>query len=88
MRKHRWIPVFTLAAALSLGACGGEGGGEATMDSSDGISPAVGNERAPGPGEGSQQGGSPSGQEQATSVNDTTPHRPGAPGNTGLGNQP
>jgi hypothetical protein len=89
MRKHRWITVFTLTAALTLAACGGgddEGQSEtgsspdAAVGSSDGISPTVGAERSPGPGEGGQAIGSPSAQEQATSVNDTTPHRPGATG--------
>ncbi|HEX8392355.1 MAG TPA: hypothetical protein VF665_08380 [Longimicrobium sp.] len=88
MRTHRWIPVFTLAAALSLAACGGEGNGKATLESNDGLSPTTGSERAPGPGEGGQSGGSPSAQERTTVANDTAPHRPGTPGKPGLGNQP
>jgi hypothetical protein len=88
MRTHRWISVFTLLAALTLGACGGgedeqtsETGNDndATVGSADGISPTVGQERSPGPGEGGQSLGSPSAQEQTTTVDDTTPHRPGAP---------
>jgi hypothetical protein len=86
MRMHRWIGIFTVAAALS--ACGGGGeepqsetgnNGDAVVGSNDGISPTVGEERSPGPGEGGQAVGSPSAQEQATTVNDTTPHRPGSP---------
>ncbi len=80
MRMHRWISAFTVAAALSLAACGGsEGGGDAAIGSNDGISATEGQEKVGGPGEGSQASGSPSAQEQTTSVNDTTPHRPGAP---------
>lgn len=87
MRMHRWMGVFTVAAALGMGACGGGGEGQsetgndgaATVGSNDGISPTVGEERAPGPGEGGQSVGSPSAQEMTTTVNDTTPHRPGAP---------
>ena len=81
MRMHRRIGAFTVAAAISLAACGGsEGGGDAAIGSSDGISPVEGQDKVGGPGEGSQAVGSPSAREQATSVNDTTPHRPGAPG--------
>ena len=89
MRMNRWIGTLTVAAALTLGACGGGGeegqsetgnNGEAAVGSSDGISPTVGQERSPGPGEGGQSSGSPSAQEQTTTVNDTTPHRPGATG--------
>lgn len=88
MRMHRWIGVFTVAAALTLGACGGgeetgqaETGndGTATVGSGDGLSPTTGEESGVGPGEGSQASGSPSAQEMTTTVNDTTPHRPGAP---------
>ena len=91
MRMHRWISALSLTAALSLGACGGgneevkpETGNNpgAVIGSNDGISPTVGQERSPGPGDGGQSLGSPSAQEQATSINDTTPHRPGATGTT------
>ncbi|HEX6036481.1 hypothetical protein [Longimicrobium sp.] len=80
MRMHRWIGAFTVAAAISLSACGGsEGAGGAEIGSADGISPTEGQEKVGGPGEGSQAVGSPSAQDQGTTVNDTTPHRPGAP---------
>jgi len=79
MRTHRRISAFVLAAGLSLGACSGDGGGEAELDSADGISPVTGEERTPSSGDGGQSLGSPTAQEQATSVDDTTPHRPGAP---------
>ena len=79
MRMHRWVSAFTVAAALSLAACRTEGGGDAAIGSQDGISPTEGEETVGGPGEGSQSLGSPSAQEQATSVNDTTPYRPGSP---------
>lgn len=89
MRMHRWMGTFAVAAALTLGACGGGGeegtketgnNNDAAVGSNDGLTPTVGQERAPGPGEGGQSLGSPSAQEQTTTVNDTTPHRPGATG--------
>ena len=83
MRTHRWIPVFTLAAALTLGACGSDKKGDATLNSSDGISPA-GNTTD----EGRTSSGSSEAQEQTTVVNDTAPHRPGAPNNPATGTTP
>jgi hypothetical protein len=97
MRMHRWISAFTVAAALSLGACSGgeeearpETGNnpDAAIGSNDGLTPTVGQERAPGPGEGGQSGGSPTAQEQTTTINDTTPHRPGATGTSGTPGAP
>lgn len=93
MRMHRWIGALSLTATLSLGACGG-GDGEvkpetgnnpdAVIGSNDGLAPTVGQDQAPGPGEGGQSGGSPSAREQATSINDTVPHRPGTTGGAGM----
>lgn len=96
MRMHRWISALSLAAALSLGACGGgeearpETGNDpdAAIGSNDGLTPTVGQDQAPGPGEGGQAGGSPSGREQATAINDTAPHRPGTTGAAGMSNTP
>ena len=84
MRMQRWISTFSLAAALSLTACGGgdEGQSEtgndadAAIGSSDGVSPVTGEQSAPS---GGTSLGSGSAQEQTTTVNDTTPHRPGSP---------
>ncbi|MBB4638209.1 hypothetical protein [Longimicrobium terrae] len=84
MRMHRWIPVFTLAAALSAGACSRDNGGEAKLDSNDGIAPAAGNATD----EGRTSGGSETAQERTTVVNDTAPHRPGAPNNPATGHTP
>jgi hypothetical protein len=86
MRMHRWISALSLAAALSVAACGGgeEGQSEtgnnadAAIGSSDGVSP-TGDKGSPGAGEGGTSLGSPSAQEQTTTVDDTTPHRPGTP---------
>ena len=87
MRMHRWISAFTVTAALMLGACGDPGGeGEsetgndpdAAIGSSDGVSPTR-DGGSPGAGEGGTSLGSPSAQKQTTTINDTTPHRPGSP---------
>lgn len=82
MRMHRWIPVLALTAALA--ACGGGEGADAKLNSNDGISPAAGNATD----EGRTSSGSSTAQEQTTVVNDTAPHRPGAPNNPATGTTP
>ena len=84
MRTHRWIPILSLAAGMALAACGGgdeeqpETGNnaDAAVGSSDGVSPVTGEQSGPS---GGTSLGSGSAQEQTTTVNDTTPHRPGSP---------
>ena len=78
MRTQRWMSITSLLAVLALPACRDDDG-DAAVGSSDGISPTVGQERAPGPGDGGQSSGSPSAQERTTTVDDTAPHRPGTP---------
>jgi hypothetical protein len=74
MRTHRWISAFTVAAALSLGACGdpGEGSREAGSLAQPGATQAT--------DESDQPAGYSPEKDQGTAVNDTTPHRPGAAG--------
>jgi hypothetical protein len=74
MRMHRWISAFTVAAVLSLGACGTPG-----EDSND-----AGSLAQPGQTQGTDESDQAAGyspeEDQGTAVNDTTPHRPGVPG--------
>ncbi len=88
MRMLRWMGVLTVAAGLALGACGGgedevrpETGNDndAVVGSNDGVSPTTGETNGTGSAPGSQSLGSPTAQEQTTTINDTTPHRPGSP---------
>ncbi|HEX2078859.1 MAG TPA: hypothetical protein VHG08_14150 [Longimicrobium sp.] len=67
MRNHRVIHVAALLAALSLGACG-NANEAAKNDGGQTSDPAT-----------KTSTGSPEAREQATAVNDTSPHRPGAP---------
>ncbi|HEY0016782.1 MAG TPA: hypothetical protein VGC13_10700 [Longimicrobium sp.] len=80
MRTHRVIPTLALVAALALGACSRgpdstEGGGtQGVVQGQGGADMSEGSAR-----EGRSVSGSESAQEQTTAVNDTAPHRPGAP---------
>jgi hypothetical protein len=77
MQTHRWISAFTVAAALSLGACGdaGEGSRESGSLAQPGATQAT--------DESDQAAGYSPEKDQGTAANDTTPHRPGTPGGTG-----
>lgn len=80
MRTHHRITTIALAAVLALAACGRgsdstEGGGtQGVVQGQGGSDLSEGGAR-----EGRSVSGSESAQEQSTSVNDTTPHRPGTP---------
>ena len=65
MRNHRVVPVAALLAALSLGACDAN---EAAKNGGQPSNPAT-----------KTSTGSPEAREHGTTVNDTAPHRPGAP---------
>ena len=73
MRMQRWISTFSLAAALALGACGspGEGSQESGGTAQPGATQAT--------DESDQATGYSPEEDQATAVDDTTPHRPGSP---------
>ena len=79
---HRWIGAFTVAAALSLAACGdpGEGSREAGSLAQPGQTQAT--------DESDQAAGYSPEEDQGTAVNDTTPHRPGGTGTAGTSTTP
>lgn len=79
MRTHYWIPALALSAALSLAACGDAGAGEDNEGTEAGGVQVQDGGVAGSDNDGRSVSGSESAQEQATSVNDTTPHRPGVP---------
>jgi hypothetical protein len=64
MRNYRLIPTLALMAAMSVLACGESCGGT----------------KAQGGDADNQAAGYAPEQEQGTAVNDTSPHRPAAPG--------
>jgi ABC-type glycerol-3-phosphate transport system substrate-binding protein len=79
MRTHHRITTIALAAVLALAACGGgdsaeDGGTQGAVQGQGDGDMSEGGAR-----EGRSVSGSESAQEQSTSVNDTTPHRPGSP---------
>lgn len=65
MLRHRLLPTFLFAAALSLGACDAN---EAAKNDGQTSDPAT-----------KTSTGSPEAREHGTAANDTAPHRPGAP---------
>lgn len=79
MRTHRWIPIFSLAAALAVAACGDPGEGSRETPAQQGGAGVSQPGSTQATDESDQGAGYSPERDQGTAVDDTTPHRPGSP---------